>query len=119
MYRMADTNSLRLRANGDWPTTGKCVILEPKGAISFEKNIQGENSVRCFFSIAAPNVNRWDQTFVISPLLFSPSLASNRNCHLRDSQQGEFHIQIRRWSVGCRLGKKLGTILGALVNGVR
>ncbi|KAF9352194.1 hypothetical protein BGX34_000129 [Mortierella sp. NVP85] len=44
MYRMADTSSLRLRANGDWPTTGKCVVLEPKGALSFEKNINGENS---------------------------------------------------------------------------
>ncbi|KAK3808690.1 MAG: hypothetical protein J3Q66DRAFT_355408 [Benniella sp.] len=44
MYRMADTSSLRLRANGDWPTNGKCVILEPKGALSFEKNMNGENS---------------------------------------------------------------------------
>ena len=42
MYTVKDANTLNLRANGDWPTLGKCVILEPKG-IWYANNPLGES----------------------------------------------------------------------------
>ncbi|KAF9987481.1 hypothetical protein BGZ65_003473 [Modicella reniformis] len=41
MYRTVNASALGLQANGDWPTDGKCVILEPKGRLAFGKNPNG------------------------------------------------------------------------------
>ncbi|KAG0314798.1 hypothetical protein BGZ99_007851 [Dissophora globulifera] len=42
LYRIANASDLQLRAGGDWPTTGKCVVLEPKGLL-FGTNEDGDD----------------------------------------------------------------------------
>ncbi|KAI8594916.1 hypothetical protein EDD21DRAFT_392566 [Dissophora ornata] len=39
---MANATDLHLLANGDWPTLGKCVILQPAG-LYFAKNVDGSD----------------------------------------------------------------------------
>ncbi|GJJ77681.1 hypothetical protein EMPS_10040 [Entomortierella parvispora] len=50
MYSVKPANTLNLRANGDWPTLGNCVILEPQG-IWYSNNPLGEVGDACIDSI--------------------------------------------------------------------
>ncbi|KAG0055438.1 hypothetical protein BGZ83_008577 [Gryganskiella cystojenkinii] len=51
MYTVQNASALPLRANGDWPTTGKCVLLQPKGLLLYAKNTEGEVDDDCIDSV--------------------------------------------------------------------
>lgn len=44
MVKIDPTASLSLRANGDWPTMGKCLTFSPSN-LFFAKNVGGRNPV--------------------------------------------------------------------------